>query len=198
MAFDQYEFLKIGIPYRLGNLDLFYHSLRIILSEPRPQQVRMIFHAGHEVRGPYWIFTNPAVETGIMTCRVLLEFLEAEPTNHKDDIFITKFQHPNGDNLSPVPLSAVAGFPPPGVSEGETLEALEFTKKAADKAVAHLTLGPPDQKGKEMRLYQITCLAIRSAVDHHLYKRLGLSAPSRIITHFRRGELTGIDDVSKS
>ena len=27
----------------------------------------MIFNRGHEVRGPYWVFTNLAVETGIIT-----------------------------------------------------------------------------------------------------------------------------------
>ena len=27
----------------------------------------MIFDSGHELRGPYWVFTNLAVETGIMT-----------------------------------------------------------------------------------------------------------------------------------
>jgi hypothetical protein len=100
MSFNQREFLDEHIPYRLGNLDLFYYALRIMLSEPAPQEVRMIFDGGHEVRGPYWVFTNLAVETGIITCRVLLEFLEAK-SSHKDDVLITMFRPPNGVNLPP-------------------------------------------------------------------------------------------------
>jgi hypothetical protein len=190
MSFDQRKFLDEHIPYRLGNLDLFYHALRIMLSEPAPQKVRMIFDDGHEVRGPYWVFTNLAVETGIMTCRVLLEFLEAKQ-NYKDDVLITMFQRPTGENLASVPLSQVAKFPPPEVSESKTLEALKFSKRAANKAVAHLTLGPPQQEDEEIQLYQVSCLAIRAAIEHHLYEKLGLPAPPKIFEHFKRGELEG-------
>jgi hypothetical protein len=151
----------------------------------------MIFNAAHEVRGPYWIFTNLAVETGIMTCRVLLEFLEAKQPRYPGDVLIKMFQRPNGKKLSRVPLRAVAKFHPPELSESNTIDALEFTKLAADKAVAHLTLGPPQQEGEEIQLYQISCLAIRAAIEHHLYEQLGLPAPPKIFEHFTRGELEG-------
>jgi hypothetical protein len=80
MSFDQREFLDEHIRYRLANLDLFDHSLRIILSEPAPRDVRITFDGAHELRGPYRIFTNLAVEAGLINCRSLLEFLEAEKT----------------------------------------------------------------------------------------------------------------------
>jgi hypothetical protein len=78
-------------------------------------------------------------------------------------------------------ISPLCGFQqPPAVSKGETLEALKFTKQAANKAVAYLTLGPPDQGGKEIQLYQIACLAIRAAVEQRLYGKLGLPFPPRL------------------
>jgi hypothetical protein len=42
----------------------------------------MIFDRGHEVRGPYWVFTNLAVETGIMTdfYRQIIVSAMASPT----------------------------------------------------------------------------------------------------------------------
>jgi hypothetical protein len=131
------------------------------------------------LRHLYWVFTNLAVETGIMTCRVLLEFLEAKK-NYKDDVLITMFQRPNGENLASVPLSQVAKFPPPEVSESKTFDALKFSKRAANKAVARLTFGPPQQEGEEIQLYQVSCLAIRAAIEHHLYEKLGLPAPPKI------------------
>jgi len=57
---------------------------------------------------------------------------------------------------------------------------LKFTKKTADKAVAHLTLGPPDRGGKELQLYQISCFAIRAAIQHCLYEQLGLPTPPKV------------------
>jgi hypothetical protein len=189
MSFDQNEFLNRHIPQRLGNLDLFYHSLRIILSQPTPKEVRVSFDHGHELRGPYWVFTNLAIETGIIKCRELLQFLEAKKSKYEGDVLITMFQHPSGKNLDPVPLSEVATCHPPTFSDTETLEALKFTKLAADKAVAHLTLGPPQPKGDEIELYQLAYLAIREAIAHHLYEKLGLAAPARIVEDFKRGEL---------
>lgn len=52
MSFDQDAFLKEQIPYRLGNLDLFSHALRILVSDPLPDSSRVQFDEGHEVRGP--------------------------------------------------------------------------------------------------------------------------------------------------
>ncbi len=160
-------------------------------SGPKHKKARMAFATGHRLSGSYGIFTNLAIETGLVTCRALLGFLEAKPTRHDDDVLITRFQRPNGKNLSPVPLSGVAERHPAEVSESKTLEALKFTKLAADKAAAHLTLGPPQQEDEDVQLYQISCLAIRAAVEHYLYVELGHPVPPRITKEFKRGELEG-------
>jgi hypothetical protein len=195
MSFDQREFLDRHIPYRLGNLDLFYCALRIVSSDPEPKMLQMVFDTGYTLSGSHGIFTNPAVETGLVASRALLKFLEAKRSNYEDDVLITMFQHQNGEKLCAVPRSTVAKFHPPAISESKTLKALEFTQVAADKGVAHLTLGPleEDESDKEgetaLQLYQVSCLAIRAAIEHHLYEELGLPAPPKIFEHFKRGEL---------
>jgi hypothetical protein len=155
MSFDQDEFLDKHIPYRLQNLELFDCALQIIASDPDPsgpkhKKARMAFDTGHRLSGSYGIFTNLAIETGLMASRTLLEFFEENPKRKGD---VVMFQHPNGKNLSSVPLEAVAEFRPCEVSESKTLKALKFTKQAADKAVAHLTLGPPKQEDEDIKLY---------------------------------------------
>jgi hypothetical protein len=67
-------------------------------------------------------------------------------------------------------------------------------------AICHVAAHPlnrppirPSPNGKIFRplLYQISCLAIRAAIEHHLYEQLGLPAPPKIFEHFTRGELEG-------
>jgi len=170
MSFDQRRYLDEHVPYRLGNLELFNHALRVILSDPSPRNVCVLFDNGHEVRGPFYLFTNACVETGILTCRMFMDFL-AGVQKWPDDVVITMFKRRNGDKLRSVPLESVSHFHPANLSEHQTLEALNFTKQAADKGVAHLTLGQPQQENA-IPYYQAACLAIRGSVDHCLYEAL--------------------------
>ena len=185
MSFNQDAFLNVHIPYRLGNLDLFYHALRIMVSDPPPGAARVQFDGGHELQGPFWMITNSWIETGILTCRLLINFLEAKPSRHHDDVLISMFRDAKGTSLKSASGEAISRFRPKGVSEESTLEALNFTRKAADKRVAHLTFGG-SEKEEEMQLYQIAAIAIHTATGYHLYERLGLPRPARIVTDVRR------------
>jgi len=65
----------------------------------------MFFDTGHTLSGSFGAFTNPAIETGLITCRALLEFLAAKESKnckHKDNVWITSFERPDGRNLEPV------------------------------------------------------------------------------------------------
>jgi hypothetical protein len=187
MSFDQDAFLNEHIPYRLGNLDLFYHALRIMMSDPRPVSARVQFDEGHEMQGPFWMVTNSWIETGMLTCRLLIDFLGGKASNFPDDVLITMFKDAKGESLKGVPVEAISEFCPKGISRDQTLEALKFTRKAADKRVAHLTAGA-SERPDEIQLYQIATMAIHHAVSYHLYERLGLPPPGQIITDIRRGD----------
>lgn len=102
-TFDQKNFLDVHIPYRLGNLDACFHALRILNSEPRTHSVTLRFDTGHEMRGRVALVTNAWVETGIITCRTMLDFLEGKTgKGHKDDITICSFSRQDGQHLAPV------------------------------------------------------------------------------------------------
>jgi hypothetical protein len=120
-------FLKEHIPYRLGNLDLFYHALRIMVSNPPSGAARVQFDGGHELQGPFWMIINSWIETGILTCRLLINFLEAKPSRQHDDVLSTMFWDAKGTSLKRVSVGAISRFRPKGVSEDQTLEALNFT-----------------------------------------------------------------------
>jgi hypothetical protein len=59
------------------------------------------------------------------------------------------------ETLNPYLISDLAKFFPSEASESEARRALKFTKQAADNAVAHLTLGPPQQKNEDVRHFML-------------------------------------------
>ena len=187
MSFDQDDYLTIHIPYRLGNLDLFYHALRIIVSDPQPVSARVQFDGGHEIQGPLRMITNSWFETGILTCRLLIDFLEGKRSNYPDDVIITMFTDAKGDSLKGFPVEAISQFCPKGIPRARTLDALKFTRKAADKRVAHLTWGA-SERPDEIELYQIAAIAIHTAIGYYLYEPLNLPRPGRIVTNIRRSD----------
>ena len=95
------------------------------------------------------------------------------------------FKDAKGDTLKSVPIEAVSPFHPKGISQDRTLEALNFTCEAADKRVAHLTMGG-SMREEEIQLYSVAAISIHSATSYHLYERLGLPRRKRIITDTRR------------
>jgi hypothetical protein len=184
MGFDQREFLVVHIPYRLQNLDLFDCALQILVSDRDPdgsQQklAHIIFDTGHNVSGSYGIFTSLAVETGLLASRAILEFLQGK-SSYEDDVMITCFRKSNGAKLPSVSLADIAKCCPLDVPEEKILKALNFTKTAADKAVAHITLALPEPENGDVEFYRISCRTIRSAMERHLYKELDLPSPRRL------------------
>jgi hypothetical protein len=123
------------------------------------------FDGSDELQGQFWI-TNSWIETGILTCRLLINFLEAKPSRHHDDVLSTMFRDAKGTSLKRVSVGAIWRFRPKGVSEDQTLERLNFTPKAADKSA--FAFGG-SEKEEEMPLYQIAAIAIHTATGYHLY-----------------------------
>jgi hypothetical protein len=191
-TFDQKSFLEEHIPYRLGNLDACFHALRILNSEPRTRSVTLRFDTGHEMRGHVALVTNAWVETGIITCRTMLDFLEGKTgTGHTDDITICSFSRHDGQHLAPVLREKIVASGPEEVSSEFTSRALRFAYRAANKAVAHLTRAKV-QDPEAVQFYQTACLTLVRAVHFHLYDALGIPRPPSMIREFRRSEEPGL------
>ena len=146
---------------------------------PTAKPAHIIFDTGHNVSGSYGIFTSLAVETGLLASRAILEFLQGK-LSYEDDVKITCFRKSNGAKLPSVSLADIAKCCPLDVPEEKILKALNFTKTAADKAVAHITLAPPEPENGDVEFYRISCRTIRSAMERHLYKELDLPSPRRL------------------
>jgi hypothetical protein len=187
MSFNQQDFLTVGIPYRLANLELFERATEIVLSRPDPIDVRVVFAMGHEMRGPYWIVTNSMMELGLLTCRVLLDFL-VTPRKRDGDVTIDMFTRPDGKPLDRPTINQVASCYHGGGTVGDVIDAIAFTKQAAHKGVAHLTVGRREEDDELFR-YLVATQAIRSGVIKFLYEELGRAPPRPIIKDLRRSDL---------
>lgn len=191
-ATDQKIFLEEHIPYRLGNLEACLHALRILNSEPPTRSVILQFDTGHEMRGRVAMVTNAWVETGIITCRTMLDFLEGKTgKRQKDDITICSFSCPDGQHLAPILREKIVAAGPSDVSPEFTSRALRYAYRAANKAVAHLTRAEVRDL-EAVEFYQTACLTLLKAVHVYLYDALGIRRPPSIIRDFRRSDEPGL------
>ena len=191
-TFDQQTFLDEHIPYRLGNLDALFHALRILNSEPRTRSVILRFDTGHEIRGGVSLVTNAWVETGIITCRTLLDFLEGKTAKgHNDDVTICSFSREDGQHLAAVPREKIEDSRPSEVTSEFALKAFKFAYQAANKGVAHLTV-EEFQTPEAVELIQTACLTLKAAVHIHLYDALGIPRPPSMIRDLHRSAEPGL------
>lgn len=190
--FDPKPFLDEHIPYRLGNLDACFHAFRILLSEPCPSSVLVRFNTGHEMRGGVPLVTNAWVETGIITCRAVTNFLEGKKSKRwDDDITIRSFVGKGGQHLAAVTRDEIVPLRPSNVDSDFARRALDFAYQAANKGVAHLTK-QEFQDPEAVELYQTACLTLKTAVHVHLYDALGIARPPSTIRDFRRSDEPGL------
>jgi hypothetical protein len=139
--------------------------------------------------GKFYDFANPAIEGGIVYARVLLEFLGISAPLDKsrlipiignrkgdDDVGIERFKK-NAVSLSRVTVDEALNV----TSDPDRFQrALLGLITHADKAIVHLTEGPP-QDDETRELLAFGCLDVNALVCRFLYDRLDLGAPrSRI------------------
>ncbi|MEI8309430.1 MAG: hypothetical protein WCH98_01610 [Verrucomicrobiota bacterium] len=177
--------LETDIPYRLGHLDYFFHALKILTSDPPVSSVFLQFDTGHEIRGRMSVVTNAWVETGIITCRVIADFLEGKVhPKYPDDVTIMHFEGSDGTNLKSLSRGCIVEAGPSEFSREFIARSIEFALNAADKAVAHLTLADISDP-EDVLLYQAACRTLKSAIHIHLYDALGEprpQSPMRIVS----------------
>jgi len=121
-------------------------------------------------------FINPIIESGLIYCRVLLEFLgvsrdgksgslkQTSKPKKSGDICITDFGLP-----VVTPSEAVSGFAYASPREIEL--ALQHVIETANKIVAHLTSGP--RLPGTFPSLRLACRTVIDLVIRHLYVPLG-------------------------
>ena len=119
---DPHHVLHQLIPYRLQAIATFNHVLRLrsVWDGARPMQ--LLIDGKLVIEGNSNAFTNPVIETGLIHCRALLEFLglsmskagtlqALQRTRFTDDVGIEQFSNAGGPFPLVSPARAISRYP---------------------------------------------------------------------------------------
>jgi len=161
-------------------------ALRYVIQWDKPKALEIRFEGKTCIEGLSTAFTNPAIESGILHCRALLEFLgiKADSSSNtklsvregkrRDDLVIEDFTGPNG-KLSKITI-AEALSPYDGAEE-EAEKALARVIHVANKGIAHSTIEVIEDP-EDRRLLEIASCGVPTLVINYFYTRMGLQVPS--------------------
>ena len=170
------------LPYRMQSVGTLNLALRLRMEWTDPPPMSIYINKTLAVEGNLNAFTNPAIESGLIHCRALLEFLglcmtRAQISNIKKrrggDIGIENFRNGNG-HLPRVAPNNVLNRYSGGREEAE--KALLAVFQLTNKGLAHVTEDLNDNP-EYGRLVEIASRGIPSLVVSHLYTPLGLPPP---------------------
>ena len=169
------------IPYRLKVVNSLTHALRLCDSFENPKSIEIYFDKKLTIVGNSNAYTNPVIESGLVHCRALLEFLgvcyrknalENILNRQKDDVGIEHYQDLNGLYLQKVsPDMAISRYPG---SKDDAKQALISIFTATNKGLAHITSSFGSQ---ELRLLEIASRGVDALIISHLYTPMGKLAP---------------------
>ena len=177
MTREEEATLEDHIPYRLAHVDGMRWACELLLPGPDQRGRIELMYAGQKVlAGTPRCITNPLVEVGAISCRVMLEFLGIkvgkdeliEVSKRKsDDIAIEMFGVPR---VRLADLDSYAG------TERELVRlSCVTTIHIAHKVVAHFTSAPIERTGFE---HLLRCgRTVVELIERDLYGALGREVP---------------------
>ena len=184
---DKNDILTRQIPFRLMAVNTLSVALGLWPEDGVAVPMQIYFADRRVVDSNSYGFLNPAIECGLIHCRVLLEFLGlCESNGHlgniskrrPDDAGVEKFSNTEGPLPMVKPAVATAHY------TGEAVEAeraLIAVFHAVNKGLVHLINGLDGSKS-DARLVEIASRGVPRIVISHLYTPLGLPAPDFEVT----------------
>lgn len=181
---DPHYVLHRLIPYRLHAIAAFTLVLRLRSAWDSARPMQLLIDGKLVIEGNSNAFTNPVIESGLVHCRALLEFLglsmsmggklQALQRDRKpDDVGIEHFSNAAGPLPRVSPAQAIARYPG-GAADAEA--ALVAVFYAANKGLAHLTSSFIESE-EQAKLLEIASRGVPTLIVSHLYTPLGLPAP---------------------
>jgi len=169
------------IPHRLGAIDRLTHALRLRNSFGEPKPIEIYFDRKLTIVGNSNAYTNPVIESGLIHCRALLEFLgicytknglEIIKNRKPDDVGIEHFKDSSGLVLQKVsPEVAISRYPD---SKEDAEKALIAIFLATNKGLAHVT---SELQPQELRLLEIASRGVDALIISYFYTPMGKLAP---------------------
>ena len=94
---DHAYVLESLIPNRLRAVSTFNFAVRLRLSWDGPKAMKIYFDGKLAIEGNSNAFTNPVIETGLVHCRALLEFLGLSLSTRGDPKIVNRSQKKTDD-----------------------------------------------------------------------------------------------------
>jgi hypothetical protein len=190
--FSHNDIINRIIPYRLQAIDAANLAARFRNSWDAPKSMKIYFDEKLRITGNSDAYTNPVLDSGIIHCRALLDFLglKADPNdsaklicrdpkkNNKDDVVIEHFSNSNGPLPLVTPQEAIARYQGP---QAEAEAALASVIHIANKGLAHITSGLV-LSATDISHLEIASRGIRALVESNFYTPLGLVPPKPGVT----------------
>ena len=181
---DSADYLTRLLPHRLDAVAIAVLMLRFRLKWQEPKPMQIFVEGRLQFEGRTTLFTNPAIEVGVLHARALLEFIglkvnagkliqAAASSRQPDDAAIEKLVSSAG----PLPLVTPeeAGAIHPANPEAAK-QALARVIAAAHKGLAHSSatyFASPIDAQQTLLALQLT----QQLVEHHVYAPLGIERP---------------------
>lgn len=169
------------ILYRLGEVNALTHALNLCKVFYNPKTIEIYFDNKLTIVGNSTAYTNPVIESGLIHCRALLEFLGLRLTRNRlsnrgqrklDDVGIEHYFDTKGLPLKQLsPDLALASY----LGQREDAEkALVSVFSTANKGLAHIT---STLTTAELSLLELASRGVESLIISHLYTPMGLVVP---------------------
>ena len=175
--------LTVLIPQRLDAIDTLNPVLRLRRSWTAAKPMRVYFDDELQITGSSSAFTNPVIESGLIHCRTLLEFLglrvsRTDPTKltargpktQPDDWVIEDFANSAGPLPLVTPQQAVSKYTGDPTAAESALAAVLHT---VNKGLAHITAGLL-ASATDIDALEIASRGVPALVTSYLYTPLGL------------------------
>jgi hypothetical protein len=189
--FDQTEYLQQHIPYRITSVIGLRRGLDLVHTWKGGQNARLLVTLNDKpvVQGNGAALTNPMIEMGLLSVRVMFNFLgigvskngRLQEYNGQDgDVMLKHFVTRDGEFLSSIKPNEAGAFLHrlwPNIPHADIERAIEVTIAHANKAVAHLTVGPVREEDCDLK-YRLASDSLPPLIDEFLYAKVGIAAPN--------------------
>jgi hypothetical protein len=175
------------LAYRMGAISIGHLALRHHMSWEEAPTMEVYFNGKQVIEGKATGFTNAAIESAIIHCRAILEFLGLQSSNasttevaelskraRTDDMGVERFT-----GLSMLSKAKALAAYPGEQSEAEAALALIFY--SANKGLAHTTESFKLRSG-DARLLEIAFRGVPTLLIKGFYRPLGIIPPSHELT----------------
>jgi len=192
--YSEQEYIEEIIPHRLGMIEIMLFALTEMRQTIEPKKIVVYVDDKVCFKGLETVFTNPAIEAGIINCRAMLEFLGLQLKKNKpseletrtkskysDDMHIEKFIK-GGVALEKVTPENVKKHSITDPDKG--VRAIARLLHISNKEVAHPTLGRTgEDDGADIELIIIGAKGVQALTESYFYTPLGLEPPPQLIQH---------------